>query len=225
MHFEELLKVNVSDYIEKKSSGGKELSYLSWVYAWAEFKKVFPKAGYTIWKDERGLPYVYDEMTGYMCYVTVDNGEGESHEMWLPVMDGANKAMKSEPYKYVTKYSGEKTVEAASMFDVNKTIMRALVKCIAMFGLGLYIFAGEDLPEDAPKEPAPKASSVRKASVKQLEVLKRVYTGDNLTKLLQVNGISKIEDLPMETASTLISKLSNRVEYDDGRQYDSDMWR
>jgi hypothetical protein len=66
-------------------------------------------------------------------------------------MDGANKAMKQESYSYKTKY-GEKWVEAASMFDVNKTIMRCLVKNLAMFGLGLYIYAGEDLPEneDAP---------------------------------------------------------------------------
>ena len=67
--------------------------------------------------------------------------------MWLPVMDGANKAMKRTPYKYQTKYNGEKTVEAATMMDINKTIMRCLVKNLAMFGLGLYIYAGEDLPE------------------------------------------------------------------------------
>ena len=74
--------------------------------------------------------------------------EDITHEMWLPVMDGANKAMKSKPYTYKTKY-GEKSVEAATMFDINKTIMRCLTKNLAMFGLGIYIYAGEDLPEDA----------------------------------------------------------------------------
>ena len=75
--------------------------------------------------------------------VTIEN---ETKEMWLPVMDGNNKAMKTEPYTYKTRY-GEKRVEAASMFDINKTIMRCLVKNLAMFGLGLYIYSGEDLPE------------------------------------------------------------------------------
>ena len=65
-------------------------------------------------------------------------------QLWMAL----NKAMKSKPYKYMTKkYNGEKSVEAASMFDVNKTIMRCLVKNLAMFGLGLYIYSGEDLPE------------------------------------------------------------------------------
>ena len=63
-----------------------------------------------------------------------------------PVMDGANKAMKNKPYSYTTRY-GEKSVEAATMFDINKTLMRCLVKNLAMFGMGIYIYAGEDLPE------------------------------------------------------------------------------
>ena len=67
--------------------------------------------------------------------------------MWLPVMDNANKTMKLNPYTYKTK-KGEKTVSAISMFDINKAVMRCLVKNLAMFGLGLYIYAGEDLPED-----------------------------------------------------------------------------
>jgi NH3-dependent NAD+ synthetase len=81
-----------------------------------------------------------------MCHTTVTI-EGETLEMWLPVMDGANKSMKNVSYTYSTKF-GDKTVEAATTFDINKTMMRCLVKNLAMFGLGLYIFAGEDLPED-----------------------------------------------------------------------------
>lgn len=68
--------------------------------------------------------------------------------MWLPVMDSKNKAMKDNPYEYKTRF-GNKFVEQASMFDVNTAIMRCLVKNIAMFGLGLYIYAGEDLPQEA----------------------------------------------------------------------------
>jgi hypothetical protein len=83
--------------------------------------------------------------------VTIDK---ETLEMWLPVMDGANKAMMDKPYTYKgnawingKKVEVEKTVEAATMFDINKTLMRCLTKNLAMFGLGLYIYAGEDLPE------------------------------------------------------------------------------
>jgi hypothetical protein len=147
MSFEKLLQLNVNDKVEKKNG----LSYLSWSFAWSNFKKEYPTATYKVRTFENGLPYIYDANTGYMVFteVTVD---GLTHEMWLPVMDGANKAMKSEPYTYKTKY-GEKEVVAATMFDINKTIMRCLVKNLAMFGLGLYIYAGEDLPEEplAPK--------------------------------------------------------------------------
>lgn len=143
--FEFLSSINVNEHIEKKNTSGTELTYLSWCYAWSELKKKFPNATYEIERFENNLPYVYDEKTGYMVFtkLTVD---GVTHEMWLPVMDGTNHAMKSEPYKYTTK-SGEKTVQAATMTDINKTIMRCLTKNIAMFGLGLYIYAGEDFPE------------------------------------------------------------------------------
>ena len=140
--FEKLYEINVNDKTEKKNG----LTYLSWEWAWAEFKKVHPNATYEVVKFENGLPYAYDENTGYMVYtkVTVD---GLTHEMWLPVMDGNNKAMKSKPYTVKTKYK-ESPVNAATMFDVNKTIMRCLTQNLAMFGLGLYVYSGEDLPED-----------------------------------------------------------------------------
>lgn len=140
--FEHLYSLNVNEYVEKKNG----LSYLAWAFAWAEFKKVFPEAVYDIKKDEQGRCYFGDEAIGYMVYTSVSVG-GLTYEMWLPVMDSANKAMKLEAYTYKTR-SGEGRVEAISMFDINKTIMRCLVKNLAMFGLGLYIYAGEDLPED-----------------------------------------------------------------------------
>ena len=143
--FEELNKLNVNDKVEQK----QKLTYLSWAWAWAKVKEKYPDATYKIWKDSEGNPYTYNSTLGYMCYTTVTI-EDETLEMWLPVMNGANKAMLCHSYKYTTKY-GEKEVEAATMFDINKTIMRCLVKNLAMFGLGLYIYAGEDLPE-APVE-------------------------------------------------------------------------
>ena len=128
--FLELYKIDVSGKTEKKGN----LTYLSWCWAWAEFKKVYPDANYEVKKFD-GIPYVHDTDTGYMVYTSVTAG-GMTYEMWLPVMDTRNKAMKT-----------------ADMFDINKTIMRCLTKNLAMFGLGLYIYAGEDLPEDAEKPP------------------------------------------------------------------------
>ena len=139
--FKKLSAINVSSKIEKKQG----LTYLSWPLAWAEVCKNYDDVYYNIIRDkDTNLPYVYDESTGFMVFTTVSIG-GITHEMWLPVMNGANKAMKKMPYSYKVR-SGEKSVDAATMFDVNKTIMRCLVKNLAMFGLGLNIYAGEDLP-------------------------------------------------------------------------------
>lgn len=146
--FNSLLDIDVSKNVEKKKVGNTSLTYLSWAWAWTEIIKKYPSAIYEIKKFENNLPYVYDEKTGYMVFTAVTI-EGITHEMWLPVMDGANKAMKSEAYTYDTKFDKNKRVEAATMFDINKTIMRCLVKNLAMFGLGLYIYAGEDLPESS----------------------------------------------------------------------------
>ena len=146
--FENLNAINVNGNVEKKNG----LSYLSWTYAWAEVKKAYPNANYEIKRfGENNLPYVYDENTGYMVFTSVTIND-LTHEMWLPVMDSANKAMKSKPYSYATKYNKNITVAPATMFDINKTIMRCLVKNLAMFGLGLYIYSGEDLPEEEKEE-------------------------------------------------------------------------
>ena len=140
--FQELYSLNVNEYVEKKD----KLSYLSWSYAWAEFKKIYPDATYRVCKDESGRCYFGDENIGYMVYTNVTAG-GLTYEMWLPVMDNNNKAMKLNAYTYSTRF-GDKTVDAITMFDINKAVMRCLTKNLAMFGLGLYIYAGEDLPED-----------------------------------------------------------------------------
>jgi len=152
--FEEVYAINVNEKTEEKNG----LTYLSWAWAWAEFKKIYPDASYKVKRSENGLPYVFDEKTGYMVFTEV-TADGITHEMWLPVMDGANKAMKAEEYEYsVGKGQNQyfKCVDAATMTDINKAIMRCLTKNLAMFGLGLYIYAGEDLPENY-KEPLDEA--------------------------------------------------------------------
>ena len=160
--FKTLNAINVNGHTEKKNTGTQELTYLSWPWAIAEVKKLYPDAQYTIYRDENNRPYIEDPDFGLMCMTTVTIN-GQTHEMWLPVMDGANKAMKRVPYTYKVwdRRNGkwqEKQVAAATMFDINKTIMRCLVKNLAMFGLGLYIYAGEDLPESDGDTPAPPAA-------------------------------------------------------------------
>lgn len=125
MKFEELAKIDVSAHIEKKHG----LSYLSWAWAWSEFKKACNDATYEI-KHWDGKPYMKDPGVGYMVETSV-TADGQTYEMWLPVMDFRNKA-----------------IQEANMMDVNKTIMRCLVKNLAMFGLGMSLYAGEDLPTE-----------------------------------------------------------------------------
>ena len=182
--FEKLSAINVNDKVEKKSN----LTYLSWAWAWSEAKKSFPEASYRVISDiSTNKPYFYDENLGYMVMTEVTI-EGESLEMWLPVMDGANKSMLAQSYAYQTRY-GEKTVDAATMFDINKTLMRCLVKNLAMFGLGIYIYAGEDLPEgDTTKVVAP---------VKEEPVLEDLKKGtDNWNNVIKY--VSANKELGME---------------------------
>ena len=145
--FNTLNAVDVNGHTEKKSN----LTYLSWVWAWGETVKRYPEAAYEVMKDPNGLPYFASPL-GIMVYTRVTI-EGQTREMWLPVMDGANRALTAEPRVIKSKY-GDTTVPAATMFEVNKAIMRCLTKNLAMFGLGLYIYAGEDLPEAVKEERA-----------------------------------------------------------------------
>lgn len=211
--FDELNAINVNDKTEKKKSGGTELTYLSWTWAWAEVKKRYPDAHYEIVMHD-GLPYVYDENTGYMVFtnVTID---GITHTMWLPVMDGANKAMKNQPYTYSTKYNGEKTVEAATMFDVNKTIMRCLVKNLAMFGLGLYIYAGEDLPEAEIEEQKTAQEVAKKKLSKivnsQLEELKKLLSDNGIEEktILDLYKLKSLEEVTNQKYENIQSHLAD----------------
>ena len=189
--FSELFVIDVNEHTEKKKSGnGRELTYLSWAWAYAEFVKRCPDMTYEI-KHWDGKPYLYDEDLGYMVETSVTAG-GETKTMWLPVMDGANKAMKNKPYTYETKYNGQKTVEAATMFDSNTTIMRCLVKNLGMFGLGLYIYAGEDLPE-TPFEPM---TEIQKKTLLDL--------GANFDVMLSYLKVKSIDEISKQQADTLI---------------------
>lgn len=148
--FDKLYSLNVNDKVEIKDNGKIKLKYLSWSWAYAEFKKVYPDFTYEIKTfGENKLPYQATDL-GIMVWTSI-TADSETREMWLPVMDGANRPLKLEPYTLKTKY-GDVYVNSATMFDINKTIMRCLVKNMALFGLGLYIYSGEDLPENNNEE-------------------------------------------------------------------------
>lgn len=137
-YFVRLNGINVNEHAEQKNG----LTYLSWAWAWAEVKKLHPDATYTIYEDMNGCFYHND---GKTCWVkTGVTVNGIEHIEYLPVMDHRNRSI---PLENVTS------------FDVNKAVQRSLTKACARHGLGLYIYAGEDLPEgEAPK---PKAKSWR----------------------------------------------------------------
>lgn len=176
--YKTLREINVSGHVEQKG----DLNYLSWAWAWDEVMKVYPDAIYEIERFDN-KPYLYDEKTGYMVFTRMSI-EGVEREMWLPVMDAANKAMLDHEYTYKVKdyktggYK-EKTVEIATMFDINKTIMRCLVKNLAMYGLGLALYSGEDLPEEELTEEIAKEFIFEKGK----------YTGKSIMDLF--NGDEK----------------------------------
>jgi hypothetical protein len=120
----ELLKINVNDHTERKGN----LTYLSWAWAWAEVLKIDPTARYTVHEYD-GLPLIYLKDGTAMVKVSVEI-KGDIKTCLLPVLDHKNKP-----------------IENPNSFAVNTSIMRCLAKCIALHGLGLYIYAGEDLPE------------------------------------------------------------------------------
>lgn len=145
--YQQLRSLNVNGQTEKKNG----LTYLSWTWAWDAFQTHVEDATYEVLKNHEGLPF-FESHAGVMVFTKV-TARGITHEMWLPVMDGANNAMKKDAYTYKVydkfkKQDIEKRVSAFNIFDVNKTIMRCLTKNLAMFGLGIYIYSGEDLPPE-----------------------------------------------------------------------------
>lgn len=139
-----LSAIDCSQHIEKKNG----LSYLSWAWAWSILKQHYPDSSYTIYEDAEGRNYHTD---GRTCWVkTGVTVEGLEHIEYLPVMDFRNASI---------------TIDRVTSFDVNKAIQRSLTKAVARHGLGLYIYAGEDLPDaaDEEKRPAPKIQDPKPA--------------------------------------------------------------
>ena len=203
--FETLVNINVSDHTEQKNG----LTYLSWAWAWDTVKRIYPDATYTIWRSEYGLPYVFDPTVGYMVFTSVTI-EGITHDMWLPVMDNSNNALKSMPYViHERKYGKEVETQVknpCNMFDVNKAIMRCLVKNLAMFGLGLYIYSGEDLPAVEKAEIDPKEDAMLRAKVLAY-VTDSGFTQEEIAKLCKHYGVDKIVNMSGAQCKDYIAKI------------------
>lgn len=151
--FEVLSAINVNEHTEKKNG----LTYLAWAWAWAEVKKHFPDATYCIYENANGMNYHTD---GRTCWVkTGVTINGLEHIEYLPVMDFRNASI---------------PVEKVTSFDVNKAIQRSLTKAVARHGLGLYIYAGEDLPEGEADDKFGTALS-EVAQAKDTEDLRDIY--------------------------------------------------
>lgn len=179
-YFETLNNINVQDKVEKKNG----LSYLSWAWAWGEVKKIHPDANYKIYErddDEFGsINYFTD---GKTCWVkTGVTINGIEHIEELPVMDFKNKSI---------------ALETITSFDVNKAIQRSLTKALARHGLGLYIYAGEDLPEEEAKKLITK---------EQIDKIKKLV--NDIESMLVYYKLNKIEDMPYVVAEELIKRKS-----------------
>ena len=199
-----LLKLNVNDHTEKKNG----LTYLSWAWAWAEVLKIDPQA---TWEpiNFAGQGEAFQmlcRMDDATALVGVDATiKGITRRCLLPVMDHKNKA-----------------IPKPNAFDVNKAQMRCLAKAIAMHGLGLYIYAGEDLPE-ADEAPAPKKTGAMADTIATLPPLSqedKLYFDEmaqDVEAVFASSGQSdafervEIEQLDNEQKLHLWSRLGSKV--------------
>ena len=173
--FEILNDINVNDHIEKKGN----LSYLSWVWAWGTLKKHFPDATYTVYEDANGIPYFTDGKTGWVkTGVTV---EGIEYIERLPIMDYKNKSIPAD--------------KITSM-DMNTAIQRSVTKAIARHGLGLYIYAGEDLPDiEKPKTEAERAAEAYPDRDSMIAYIKANATPAAKMRMSQELKLNRFEDM------------------------------
>ncbi|MEP7216434.1 MAG: DUF1071 domain-containing protein [Anaerolineaceae bacterium] len=195
-YFARLNQINVSEHLEKKG----QFSYLSWPYAVAQLRLADPAACWEVRRFD-GLPYLKTE-TGYFVEVAV-TVQGVMLSQIHPVLDSKNRPL-AEP----------------TAFDINTSIARCLVKAIALHGLGLYVYAGEDLPEGEVAKPTPAAPpkapvspiTGTKATPAQLRFIERLIdeTGSDLGKVLDYFGVAGLSELTSHMASRAITSLEKQ---------------
>ena len=166
--FDALYDMNLGDKVEKKDG----LSYLTWSEAWKAFKEIYPSATFRVVPNpDTKLPYFVDPQIGIMVFTEV-TADDMTQQCFLPVLNSSMKPMRMEAYNYTVydkqnRRQIEKTCEAASMFDINKTIMRCLVKNLALYGVGLKLYQGEDIPCENSDDATDNAADSKKTTTRR----------------------------------------------------------
>lgn len=193
--FSKLNSINVNDKTEKKNG----LTYLSWAWAWGEVKKIYPDANYTIYENTLPSGYVVNYFTdGKTSYVktgvTINNLE---HIEELPVMDYRNKSI---------------LLENMTSFDVNKTIQRSLTKALARHGLGLYIYAGEDLPEDEKDNEQEKVIDKTKAQALDKSIENAGIKDEVVELILSGYGYTSTSEIKVKDFNSIVQDFKSKKE-------------
>ena len=200
--FETLNAINVNDKTEKKNG----LTFLAWAFAWGEVKKIYPDSTYTIYETTNPQGYVCNYFTdGRTCWVkTGVTIEGLEHIEELPVMDYRNNSI---------------PLEKVTSFDVNKAIQRSLTKAVARHGLGLYIYAGEDLPdgEEEPKIDAKYIELIGALATRYAE-MKKGNADELINYYLKKYKVKAIEDLTYSQGVAIGKELSRQIERNGAKQ-------
>lgn len=198
--WETLSAINVNEHTEKKNG----LTYLSWAWAWGVLKNHYPSAQFQKHISESGLPFFRDE-NGYTYVAVSVTVEDQTHTEVMPVINYNNKA-----------------VQNPDSFQVNTALQRCLAKAISYHGLGHYIYAGEDLPQD--EEPAqPAAKPARKQSAGQgsgmikatfMEFIPRAETTEELVNFYKKNEgtLKTLEELDKPSHAEVMTAFKNRKE-------------
>lgn len=201
-YFAELSAINVNEHVERK--GG--FSYLSWPFAVSELRRLDPTATWEV-RRFNGLPYLACE-AGVFVEVAV-TVQGVTLSQVHPVLDGRNRPL-----------------VAPTAFDINTSIQRCLVKAIALHGLGLYIYAGEDLPQGTSNEPAaneesrqpepsrpqaarPSEARITKSQQAQIHKL-ALEVGVNLERVLTYFGVRDLQDIAATDFLRVVRSLEKR---------------
>lgn len=209
--FSTLYSLNVNDMTETKQG----LTYLSWASALSLFSKYVPDFTYEIHTNPlTGLPYWADPAIGFFVKTSV-TAESVTRSMTLPVLDSANKAMKAEPYQYQVFDSKKnqyisKTVQAADAFAINRSILRCLVKNLALFGLGLYLYQGEDFPSSQITEEQVQAPQMPAAPTPQPTTTRRSTRGKAASQQDRYAGI-KAAIASVKTMDELVSLFNQHL--------------
>lgn len=178
-----LSAINCNGQIEKKGN----LSYLSWAWAWASLCEHYPASTYRVLE-----PTVHSDgsYTVNLSLIISDGENSLERNMWLPVMDNRNNAIQSPDAR-----------------KISDTTMRCLVKAIAMSGLGLYIYAGEDIPTgeaQAAEQPSTKEQAGRIAELVE-------QTESDWGKLLAYCKVDSVEQLNQAAANRIIKQLESKL--------------